>query len=136
MTVTDKFIKKTLLTPGHSTYGAEEWAIVLHRMLIAVDRGLPAIMFMSFRLADNETRFPAADREMLGVVRPLAECRWNVSPSPHPGLLYCDRSKVLPNAAWPQASLGTHRRPRVRTPQKSVWIVPKGGAQLRVGSKE
>ncbi|KAI2609463.1 uncharacterized protein GGS25DRAFT_520259 [Hypoxylon fragiforme] len=40
--LTDKFSKKTILIPDHSTYGAEEWATVFHRILMFVDWGLPA----------------------------------------------------------------------------------------------
>jgi hypothetical protein len=36
MTDTCKFSKKSLLIPGHDTYGAEQWAIVLLRMLLLV----------------------------------------------------------------------------------------------------
>jgi RNase H-like domain found in reverse transcriptase len=48
------------------------------------------IMFISFRLADTETRYGTTDREALAVVRCLAEVRWLVMGSPFSIKLYTD----------------------------------------------
>lgn len=52
LTVTDKFSKKTLLIPGHSTYTAEDWATVLLQMLLLCDWGIPTGI-----ISDRDSKF-------------------------------------------------------------------------------
>jgi hypothetical protein len=52
MTNTCKFSKKSLLIPGHDTYGAKEWAIVLLRMLLLCDWGIPRAF-----ISDRDPKF-------------------------------------------------------------------------------
>jgi hypothetical protein len=52
MTVTDKFSKKTLLIPGHTTYTAENWAEILFRMLLLADWGIPSAI-----ISDRDRKF-------------------------------------------------------------------------------
>ncbi|KAF3931381.1 Protease [Dactylella cylindrospora] len=53
------------------------------------------IMFISFKLADAETRYTTTEREALAVVRCLAEVRWLVHGSPFPVKIYTDHSALL-----------------------------------------
>jgi len=48
------------------------------------------IMFISFKLADAETRYSNSEREALAVVRCLAEVRWMVIASEYPVFVYTD----------------------------------------------
>ena len=50
-------------------------------------------MFLSFRLADVETRYVNSERECLAVVRCLAEVRWLVMGNQHPVLVYSDHAR-------------------------------------------
>lgn len=62
------------------------------------DQLMPAmkiLLFLSFKLADAETRYNTGERETLGIVKSLAECRWLVITSPHPIMLYCDHANLL-----------------------------------------
>lgn len=52
LTVSDKFSKKTLLLPGHSTYSAKEWAEILLRMLMLTDWGIPRAI-----ISDRDPKF-------------------------------------------------------------------------------
>jgi hypothetical protein len=52
MTNTCKFSKKSLLIPGHDTYGAEQWAIILIRMLFLCDWGIPRAF-----ISDRDPKF-------------------------------------------------------------------------------
>ena len=48
------------------------------------------IMFISFHLADAETRYGTTDREALAIVQCLAKVQWLVIRSPYPVKLYTD----------------------------------------------
>ncbi|RYC63902.1 hypothetical protein CHU98_g2314 [Xylaria longipes] len=77
------------------------------------DKLMPAmrpLSFMSFRLSDAETRFNTGERETLGVVKTLAECRWLVLTSPYPVLIYCDHLNILKTF-----SLDNNNRGRIAT---------------------
>ncbi|KAL0938012.1 uncharacterized protein CTRU02_207743 [Colletotrichum truncatum] len=52
---TDKFSKKVILLPGHTTYGAKEWAIVLIRAFQLADWGLPRRI-----ISDRDPKFISA----------------------------------------------------------------------------
>jgi hypothetical protein len=52
------------------------------------------IMFMSFRLADAESRYSNSEREALAVIRNLAEVRWLVTASPHATMVYTDHEAL------------------------------------------
>lgn len=53
------------------------------------------IMFMSFKLADVESRYSTTEREALAIVRCLAEVRWLVIGSPYPVKVYTDHVSLL-----------------------------------------
>lgn len=53
------------------------------------------IMFMSYRLADVETRYTTTEKEALAVVRCLAEVRWLVVGSPFATMIYTDHQALL-----------------------------------------
>lgn len=55
---------------------------------------LRIVMFLSFRLADAETRYDTTERECLAVVRDFAEVRWLVVGNPYPVLLYTDHQAL------------------------------------------
>jgi len=52
------------------------------------------VMFISFKLADTETRYSNSEREALAVVRCLAEIRWMVIASEVPILVYTDHEAL------------------------------------------
>ena len=52
------------------------------------------VMFMSFRLADAETRYHTTEREALAVVRSLAEVRWLIMGSQWPTKIYTDHEAL------------------------------------------
>ena len=52
------------------------------------------IMFLSFRLSDAETHYSNSEREVLAVIRCLAEVRWMVMASEYPVLVYTDNSAL------------------------------------------
>ena len=52
------------------------------------------IMFISFKLADAETRYSNSEREALAVVRCLAEVRWMVIASEYPIFVYTDHEAL------------------------------------------
>jgi hypothetical protein len=52
------------------------------------------VMFMSFRLSDQETRYTNLERECLAVVKYLAEVRWIIIGSPWPLMLYSEHSAL------------------------------------------
>ena len=57
---------------------------------------LRIIQFLSFKLADAETRYMTTERECLAVVRALAEVRWLVMGSEWPVKVYTDHSALPP----------------------------------------
>ncbi|KDN65206.1 hypothetical protein CSUB01_12580, partial [Colletotrichum sublineola] len=52
------------------------------------------IMWMSFRLSDQEKRYSVPEKETLAIVRALTECRWLTDASPHPIMLYTDHKSI------------------------------------------
>lgn len=52
ITDTCKFSKKSLLIPGHNTYGAKQWAIILIRILLLCDWGIPRAF-----ISDRDPKF-------------------------------------------------------------------------------
>ena len=53
------------------------------------------LSFMSWKLSDAETRYYTGEREALGLVRALTECRALILDSPHPVLVYTDHLNLL-----------------------------------------
>lgn len=47
-------------------------------------------MFISFRLAEVESRYSNSEREALAVIRCLAEVRWMIIASAYPVFVYTD----------------------------------------------
>lgn len=80
------------------------------------------LMFLSFKFSDAETRYTTGEREALGIVRCLAECRWMVIESPHPIMLYTDHLNLLQ-----VFSVGADVRGRI-----STWIERLGEYQFIV----
>jgi len=52
------------------------------------------IMFMSFRLAEVETRYSNSEREALAVIQCLAEVRWMIMASPVSVFVYTDHEAL------------------------------------------
>lgn len=52
------------------------------------------IMFISFRLAEVESRYSNSEREALAVIRCLAEVRWMIIASPFPIFVYTDHEAL------------------------------------------
>jgi hypothetical protein len=51
-------------------------------------------MFLSSRLTNFEPRWDTGEKEILGIVKALAECRWLLAPSPFPVVLYCEHPNL------------------------------------------
>lgn len=52
------------------------------------------IMWMSFRLSDQERRYSVPEKETLAIVRALTECQWLTSASPDPIMVYTDHRSI------------------------------------------
>ncbi len=52
-------------------------------------------MFFFFKFTNTKTRYVIGERELLGIVRNLAECRWLIIKFPFPIMLYIDYLNLL-----------------------------------------
>jgi len=73
---------------GEVDPGTEATNTGKHRMMERI------IMFISFRLAEVESRYSNSEREALAVIRCLAEVRWMIIASPYPVFVYTDHEAL------------------------------------------
>jgi len=73
---------------GEVVPGTEATNTEKHRMMERI------IMFISFRLAEVESRYSNSEREALAVIRCLAEVRWMIIASPYPVFVYTDHEAL------------------------------------------
>jgi len=83
-----KGLRGVLFQLGEVDPGTEATNTDKHQMMERI------IMFISFRLAEVESRYSNSEREALAVIRCLAEFRWMIIASPYPVFVYTDHEAL------------------------------------------